>query len=233
MKRFLVPISFMMLLLLPFLVPGHSMATAYLDFSIAGTEQLSWDGNSNDGLVGKVTASSKGASVFAHGSTVSGTESITGAVLNFTTGKFVTPPYPDTTAAWGFAPGGSVKITGSIASLGLSNATLFTATFSGSPVEVEKVENGSSLYSYTTLDSLKLTWVNPALLSHYGFTSGLNTGNLDISLSAFMNATSGKAFSLIGAGGGDVVSNVPVPASVLLLAPGLLSLVGIRKRHLG
>ena len=148
-----------------------------------------------------------------------------GCTLSFTTGSFIASG-PDT---WRFAGGGSITITGSIPSLGISDATLLTGTFDSARVDALG-------------DSLKLTGAffrdakDEMLLAHFGIpASSVFSGSFGINFIA--DGDPGDPFSSDLVLSGDVVNKlrVPEPGTAALLVssmlPALMFTVSRRRRR--
>jgi len=248
MKRIVFAVAgFLMVLALVVAAPGASGATSVdLDFTLGGGATLS----QGSGLAGTIPVTS--LLLIVNGIQQGSPYSITDGLLTFSTGSALggspstLPTYSvnatttDTPITWSYGAGGSSSISltgGGIAQLA-NGSTLFSGVVNGGGL----VDN-----NYVTTQTQYLTFCGTAIpitvtipWQTYVVTMSI-TGNLNASLGQLLdispNALGGAIASFQGIGtsyGSGLVAldpdPVPIPSALMLLAPGLLGLIGLRKR---
>jgi len=170
---------------------------------------------------------------------------ITNGILNFNTGALVSSGIiGGATQYWIFAPNYSpaaLQITGTV---GTYTGVLYQAEMLGSTVVTTGIlpnQDGSMTLTETgqTLGGPG-SFINPAVLTALGLSptsvlSATYPGDYTVTFAAYTNLV-GNSISWDNLSGGHVqapLAAVPVPPSLLLFAPALLGLIGIRKRFKG
>jgi len=166
--------------------------------------------------------------------------------LNLTTGAFV-GPLPATTANdYAYMGGGSITVTGGIASLGLPNSTvLYTGTFDpGSNVILTFDDDCVTTPAQCTgglAGTLSTGSINPILAAALGVNPNSMSGNdqsLFVGFSGISMPAAGSAPSGTAAGNTNqlqvvtpnATTTVPEPGSMFLLGSGLLMLARFVRR---
>lgn len=164
----------------------------------------------------------------------SGVLTITGGLLDFTTGANVSEP-AGTSGSWVFANGGSFVLTGDAydpSSILVASGTLLSGSFSG--VILPAVTGGSTSLIF---NGFGLDTKNQDLLDYYGIVGTdlfafLNTV-ISASVTSF-NSTS-KAFTANVTNADIVNTQTPEPSSIciylMLLSTGLVLGVGRRRKN--
>jgi hypothetical protein len=188
-----------------------SEADPLLDFSIGAptTGTISYIGGDNplvgagisvDSVVGLGTPSHNGE-----------TRSLSGAVLNFTTGNFVS----STSSEWVFDPGGSISI--------LEGTTVL---LSGTLTDADVIKSGP--FFKVAIGGFTDT-KDPGLLAFYGLPNTAYSGNFNISF--YTVGSPPNAFTSTMILSGDVTNSplpVPEPSLMVLLSIAVLSVAGLR-----
>lgn len=201
--------AYCFLLCLVLLCAAPAWADATLDFQLAGAAggSISYAGGLNP-LVGAnipIRVVTGAGTPFQDGSSLT----ITNGFLNFNTGNY---GYTDTFGNLIFVGAGSFAITGTIASLGITNGTLLSGGFLGSSFDLSLGQAGLFLGSGQDTK-------HPALVSYFfgNYTpTWAFTGSILTPAAASQFANTG-AFS-VQARSVDILNTaVPEPASVVLL----------------
>ncbi len=210
---------------LAFIATATPSYSAYIDLFV-GTTTGGTVSVSSTGVVG--TGISVG---FAQGQGTTandgGNLSITNGLLSFSTGALTST---DTAGNQFFADGGSrLTITGTV---GNFTGTLLSATFSGSnPIELMNQGNGIT----ELLGSSIFGTMAPALGSYYNFnTTTSNLGGFSLLLSGLGASPTVNSGNIDMAASGTFIPNgtsVPEPASMAMLAIGLVGTVAIGRRR--
>jgi hypothetical protein len=169
-------------------------------FYIGGNNPLVGAGISVDSVVGLETPINDGV-----------TQSLSGAVLNFTTGNFVS----STSSEWVFDPGGSISI---------QSGT--TVLLSGTLTDADVIKSGS-LFKVAIGGFIDTK--DPGLLAFYGLPNTAYSGNFNISF--YTVGSPPNAFTSTIVLSGDVTNSplpVPEPSLIVLLSIAGLSLAGLR-----
>ncbi|MHB9075557.1 MAG: hypothetical protein ACYC6G_18795 [Desulfobaccales bacterium] len=147
---------------------------------------------------------------------------ITGGVISFTTGNYS----GGGTQEWDFGSGGSFKITGGIAALGIADGTTL----------VEGSFDSATVYAAGAIFKIAFGDItdtkNPCLVTYFGYDADQVFEGL-MNLSFFVTVSPPGAFSSTGIsiGSGDLANTpVPIPPTMLLLGTGLLGLGLIPRR---
>ncbi len=215
--------------------PGQSAAAPMAMFTAAGSGYLSWAGPGTP-LTGQVEVMEVTGfdsvfnvtmdSLIDSGSPYAGS---TAGIMTFTTGNQI-----GTNFTW--AGGGSFSISGGSSDLGISTGSaLLKGTGTLGEVTINVISGAPFLE--VVFSSLSGS-IHPTIAAAAGFGTTSVNGYMNIGFNSdtapsFAGFTFGSPsdpnVAILGSG---VVANtpVPVPPSVLLLAPGLLGLVGMRKR---
>jgi hypothetical protein len=153
--------------------------------------------------------------------------SITGGLLNFTTGSSSGP--------WSWAPGGSISITGTIAPQTPAGGSAFAGTsgtlLSGILVSATVTPGPGSNTFFVAIGAF-VNSINGAILNYYGVTGNPQVGNFNLSFFVSTGASAPNAFTSTTMGSGDVSGTVPAPGFlVLLCSGGAVSLLGCAWRR--
>jgi len=216
MKHFALSVGLVFALALLLFAPASSQAVPVVDFGLYGVSSVAFNGTDLTGTLPVVSVTAPGF--------VSGT-------LSFTTGGVTGIP---TATNVNFGPGGSFSIVGSY-DFGPST-TLLAGTFGQSTISALNVA-GSPFQYNVVIGGFTATTIDPAFSSHYfggvvpvAIDGGFNIGFL---LLAPQSLSTPFSYPAISASGDFSGAAVPLPPAVLLFAPGLLGLVGLRKRFFG
>ena len=212
MKRFALSLSLVLALALLLFAPASSQAVSLVDFGLYGASSMAFNGTDLTGTLPVVSVTPPG--------TVSG-------IFNFTTGGVTGIP---TAAAVNFAPGGTFSIFGSFD--GNTPTTLLAGTFGTSTISAFNVVGSPYQYN-VVIGGFTATVINSAFGSAYfaGVPPAVNGGfNIGFLLLSPQNLSQAFSYSGISASGDFSGASVPLPSAVLLFAPGLFGLVGLRKR---
>jgi len=225
---------FLLATLFVLLAPSFSTASTVggIDFLIyedQTTGSISYNSSGNlvgtniiiDQVLGKQTPSNSGISY-----------DISGGSFSFTTGSLLSYNKTGNVEEWIFGSGGSITITGGIASLGISDGSTLLSNGSFDYVEVTRYDNN---YFEITLvfSTFEGASVISKLASEYGYTTTDGYyGGLNLTFNAAITNDQNHYFTSELIGSGDVITNpVPIPPSVLLLGSSLLGLLGIGARR--
>ena len=158
---------------------------------------------------------------------------ITNGRLNFTTGGSTTVAGD---AAWSFAAGGEITITGAVPAAGIVDDS--TVLLSGS-FEIAQVIQVGLTFHVAVAEFLDIK--DPTLAEFFGLTGGQNTtfeGHMNLSFLAFGSTAAGRledGFESFVLYSGDIVntppSTVPTPAGTWMGVGmlGLVALIGVRR----
>jgi hypothetical protein len=157
-------------------------------------------------------------------------QTITGGLLNFTTGN-LTGSTP-TTWTFGAGPSGAMTIAGGIAGLGIAAGTnLLSGTIQSATV----TSGGGNNFNVAV--SLFSNTVNATLAAFYGLTGGSApwSGNFNIGFTTSSSATPPGAFSTSPNGlvqSGDVTTSpVPEPSTMAIAGLGAIGFIGFGLRR--
>jgi hypothetical protein len=206
------------LIVLPFVANADSSPLDFaLDFDVnsgaGGIISYGGGDNSLQGInitVDSVMATIGDADPFA-------TLIISNGKLNFTSGGH--------TNGWNWGSGGTITITGGIHYLNLEipdNTVLLSGSFNSA-----NIEGAGDTFKVATSDFTDSK--NEVLASYFGYGPNGWLGNFNISFEA--TGSEGNPFESTQIHSGGVNNTpVPIPPSVLLLAPGLAGLIAVRRR---
>ena len=205
---------------------------AFFDFDISGPQPaaatISYAGGTAAGLVGSAI---KVAGFFATGTLHDGSYTLTGGLLNFTTGAFS----GSDTLHWNFGSGGFITLDGTVngvgVPVGMSGSWLDANVFQSSPSTTAHITGGAFVDSK-----------GESFADYFGIGSAMG-GNLNLSFDTqtaigpgldgskvpFSTFTRISGFSSVGSG--DLTNVTPVPPTVVLLGGGLLGLVALGWRR--
>ena len=217
MKHFALSVSLVFALALLLFAPASSQAVSLVDFGLYGTSSVVFNGTDLTGTLPVVSVTSPGT--------------VLGA-LNFTTGVVTGTP---TAGEIDFAPGGSFSIVGSFNG-GPSGTTLLAGTLGMSTVRAFSTVTPITSQYNVMIGGFTATTIDPTFGGVYfnGVPPAVKGGfNIGFLLLAPQDLSVPFAFSKIAASGDFSGASVPLPPAALLFAPGLLGLVGLRKRFFG
>jgi hypothetical protein len=155
--------------------------------------------------------------------------------LSFSTGTYA-GMLPTTSKIWSFADNSAPNALVVTGTVGSYTGILYTASLSD--CTVTKVSGTANTFKLQTLGATVGTYIAPQLLAALGLSGvvvdPLTPGDVTITFNGVKDTSVTNGIGWVSLSGGHVEAptTVPIPPSVLLLAPGLLGLIGIRKRSM-